>query len=374
MKQDQTPEGFVLREIHVDLELGIRSALEEVFGNTKILYCVWHLQRAWDRELSNRTKYPHLTLEIMMTEFSNLYKMIQNLVHVPLHCDAKREYCRELILQELHRKKNRSMLWKEVESYVMNYIFALYLDNTGLFNYKFWAKTSGSAAEPFVTTSASESINKKIKANMPKAALYENQVRGIQKVMKDTWRNFIWQKNNENRTKRKRRFAIVRNILLGCIFNKMKSIKFLNQTTFDPDDEAYYTFTCLFNFISKVNTYAEKVVEGKNELFQAWLAYHSYHFPEDKQILGSLIDEGSKLPVDIETITFGEMITKLVPKKKKKSTKSLKPVGKGKKNAKSDKKKNNNHMPIPDIYQINSTLIDKESEESKSSEVSFKLF
>ena len=86
---------------------------------------------------------------------------------------------------------------------------------------------------------------------------------------------------------------------------------------------------------SKVNTYAEKVVEGKNELFQAWLAYHSYHFPEDKQILGSLIDEGSKLPVDIETITFGEMITKLVPKKKKKSTKSLKPVGKRKKNAKS---------------------------------------
>ena len=372
MKKDQTPDGFVLREIHVDLEVGIRTAVEEVFGNTKILYCVWHMRRAWDRELGNRSKYPTLTLETMKRDFSKLYKMIHSLVHVPLHCDEKREHCRELILEELHRKKTTSKVWKEVESYVMDYIFALYLNNSGLFNYKFWAKTSGSCAEPFITTSSSESINKKIKANMPKAAVYENQVRAIQKVMKDTYRNFLWQKNNDSRTKRKKRFAIVRNILLGSIFNQMQSIKFLNQSTFDPDDQAYYNFTCLFNFIPKVDTYAEKVVEGKNELFQSWLSFHSYHFPEDKQILSYLIDENAKLPVNVQTTTFGEMITKIVPKKKKKSTQ--KPDSKSKKKPKPDKKKPGNHLPIPDIYQIcNSTLLDKENVQSNVTEVIFKL-
>ena len=326
--------------------------------------------RCWDRELGNRTKYPNLTLEIMMTDFADLYQMIKNLVHVPLHCDEKREHCRELILEELYRRKTKSKLWKEVESYVMDYIFALYLNNTGLFNYKFWAKTQGSCAEPYVTTSACESINKKIKATMPKAALFENQVRGIQKVMKDTWLNYTWQKNNDNRTKRKRRFAIIRNILLGCIYNKMKSIKFLNQSTFDPDHQAYYTFNCLFNFIPKIDSYAEKVVQGKNELFQAWLAYHSYHFPEDKFILSTLIDENAKLPLDIKTTTFGEMITKIVPKKKKKSTKSKKSVTSKKKKTKPDKKKPNNQLPIPDIYQIcNSTLVDKDNVDSNCTEV-----
>ena len=150
---------------------------------------------------------------------------------IPLESDEKREFCRDLIVEELNRKKNKSKAWKDVNNYVYDYIFGNYVNNTGRFNYKYWAKTDAGCAEPYVTTSASESINKKIRKEMPRAGIYVNQIRAIQKVFKDTWRNYIWQKNHDNRTKRKKRSAIIRNVmhLVPCIALITKALKYFGK-------------------------------------------------------------------------------------------------------------------------------------------------
>ena len=207
---------------------------------------------------------------------------------------------------------------------------------------------------------------------MPKAALYENQVRGLHKVVKDCLRNYKWQKTNDNQTKRKKRKTIIKNVLYAGLFNQMKAVKFLNQTTYEPDQEAYYMFRCLYNFIPKVDTYAARIVESKDEGFQTWLRFHSFHFPEDSEILTSLIDDSVKITIDIKTCSIGDLITKFQPKKKDK--KRLNSTLKKKKSKTQPlQKRGRKESPIRDMYQIQSSMIHDETDpnQSNSEEVDF---
>ena len=327
--------------------------------------------QAWERELNNRKKYPNLSSEIMQNEYGLLWQMIRSLVYIPLVSDEKREFCRDLIVEELNKKKSKSKSWSDVQKYVYDYLFGLYINNTGRFNYKYWAKSDSSCAEPYVTTSASESINKKIRSLMPKAAIFENQIRAIKKCYKDTWQNFIWQSNHDNLTKRKKRKAIIRNVMLSAVYNQMKSLRFINQATFAPDDDATYMFECLFHFLPRIEKHAAKIVEGKDELFQTWLRYHTFHFPEDKMILSPLFDNEARLPIDPEKVTISEMIIKVVPKKKKSTKRAATPSEKKKQPTKKRSKK---IQPIQDIYQINSTLIGNDISADSTLEVNIDLF
>ena len=101
---------------------------------------------------------------------------------MPFRDDSKREAYRKLLKQEVLKKKDSSLLFKEMSTFVA-WIKRNYLDIDSLTaNYKFWAADNISFKTIYATTSQSESFNSKLKRVLDKNGTFNNAVKKIKDI------------------------------------------------------------------------------------------------------------------------------------------------------------------------------------------------
>ena len=286
MFKKMTPDSFVMKKLHVDQESAILRGIDFEFGNCEVLLCQWHLIRTINAHYST---FNYLSVKTMKSKFSSLYKMIQSLIHLPLHDDQIRRAVIMLLEKERqkYKKGTRKMMYQELKN-MENYLMSYYLNNTSRSPPSLWASKKVELGHAFHTTAQSESTNSVLRTYIKSSENEQNQVHDLTKVVRLYNKNILGSTLDDHKTRRKSKKRVVKSMILCGLFHRIKQLKLYHHDE-SKSNEDLITLRKAMLMVTQADSLV-KTVLSSDIYFTQILRRHLNDSPEDVEFLKSYTD------------------------------------------------------------------------------------
>ena len=176
--------------------------------------------RSWE---SNVSQFNPLTVTTLSSKFRRVHRLIFVLPHLPIRNDTVRRIAKEVIDREIKSYKLIATKgeYKALRDF-WRWIVKNYYKEESQRNFKYWAADEPKLGSAYHNSSSVESLNKKIKKVCKKEGTFQNQVQGLQAIMRGYEQNRMYHALKDGKTKKRARHRIMKSIVLVLLYHETK--------------------------------------------------------------------------------------------------------------------------------------------------------
>ena len=241
---------------------------------------------------SNKTGsegFRKLNYQIMTSKYATIMKLLSSVFSMPYRDDSKRESFRKLLKKEVLAKRDGTLLYREMETFV-SWVKRNYLDNDAkTANFEYWAADGINFKSIYATTSQSESHNAQLKKALNKKGTRVNAVKKLAAIQMSAFENKSYMDLHCLKTKRKKRRTLVTTIIVANCHRQLKSLEMTNDDCRSLSKTALHMMKKLLLLIADARFKAKIICQGEESMFLDWVRAHVDQFPQDRPLLSDFI-------------------------------------------------------------------------------------